>query len=86
MEESRFVIFQHLLSVQILANLATQNISPDMANIFQMLHVKVAEARGLLARDGLLGRSDPYIKLDLTGRYALVLHRTPWRGYEALQT
>ncbi|CAN0056858.1 unnamed protein product [Scytosiphon promiscuus] len=34
-----------------------------------ILHVKVVEARGLMARDGILGRSDPYAKLEVTGRY-----------------
>ncbi|CAM9416791.1 unnamed protein product [Hapterophycus canaliculatus] len=34
-----------------------------------ILHVKVVEARGLMARDGILGRSDPYAKLEITGRY-----------------
>eukprot|EP00903_Cladosiphon_okamuranus_P009643 g9176.t1 len=33
------------------------------------LHVKVVEARGLMARDALGWRSDPYVKLDLSGRY-----------------
>ncbi|CAM9478050.1 unnamed protein product [Ectocarpus sp. 4 AP-2014] len=34
-----------------------------------ILHVKVVEARGLMARDGMLGKSDPYVNLALTGRY-----------------
>lgn len=33
------------------------------------LHVRVAEARGLMARD-FAGRSDPFVVLDLTGRWA----------------
>lgn len=36
----------------------------------QTLHVNVVEARGLMARDGMLRRSDPYVNLDLSGRYA----------------
>lgn len=34
----------------------------------QTLHVRVLEARGLRAAD-FRGRSDPYVKLCLTGRY-----------------
>lgn len=30
--------------------------------------MKVVEARGLMARDGMLGKSDPYVNLALTGR------------------
>lgn len=36
------------------------------------LHVRVAEARGLMARD-FAGRSDPFVVLDLTGRFVLYL-------------
>lgn len=35
--------------------------------LLQTLHVRVAEARGLMARD-FAGRSDPFVVLDLTGR------------------
>eukprot|EP00903_Cladosiphon_okamuranus_P009644 g9177.t1 len=37
--------------------------------VYATLHVKVVEARGLMARDGVLRRSDPYVNLNLSGRY-----------------
>lgn len=33
--------------------------------------MKVVEARGLMARDGMLGKSDPYANLTLTGRLVI---------------
>ncbi|CAM9100122.1 unnamed protein product, partial [Laminaria digitata] len=40
-----------------------------------VLHVKVVEARGLMARD-MCGKSDPYVKLSLTGRH--LSHGQEW--------
>jgi len=61
-------------------------VSDENGRFFQMLHVKVVEARGLMARDGLLGRSDPYVKLDLTGRYAFGLKGVLGERWETRRT
>lgn len=79
----------HVLCAHVSAHLAIilqHRFQWPRPDLFQMLHVKVVEARGLMARDGLLGRSDPYVKLDLTGRCALCLERNSWRRGELLQT
>ena len=47
-----------------------------LSRVFQSLRVNVVEARGLMARDRFLGRSDPYVNLDLSGRY--VEHHGTW--------
>ena len=47
--------------------------------MWQILHVRVVEARGLMAAD-MSGKSDPFVKLSLTGRYAVVEHSSSSRN------
>eukprot|EP00752_Nemacystus_decipiens_P001719 g1662.t1 len=50
----------------------------DETLIVESLHVTVVEARGLMARDAFLGRSDPYVNLDLSGRAGAFLRVELW--------